>query len=188
MQGSSRKTVVLYVVVTTGLAVLALMAVGLAIWLAVSLLIPAGQAALERTFAARPGHLVVWAWIAALLAASGSLYLSEVMHFAPCSLCWYQRIAMYPLVVVLGVGMVTGDSRVWRYAAPLAGIGLAIAVYHVVIQWQPTLDAGVCTSGVPCTARYVAVWGFVSIPTMAASAFSLILAAMGALRFLGSDD
>ncbi|NNF12808.1 MAG: disulfide bond formation protein B [Gemmatimonadetes bacterium] len=140
---------------------------------------------MERTFGARPGHLVAWAWIASILATAGSLYLSEVMNFAPCALCWYQRIAMYPLVVVLGVGIVTGDLGVWRYSVPLAGIGLAIAVYHIVIQWQPTLDAGVCAVGVPCTARYVAVWGFVSIPTMAASAFALILATMGVLRFLG---
>lgn len=178
---------VLYVTVTTGLAVLALVAFGLAVGLGASLLFPAGQSALVRTFAVRRGHLVVWAWIAALLATLGSLYLSEVMNFAPCSLCWYQRIAMYPLVVVLGVGIVTRDRGVWRYAAPLAGIGLAIAVYHVVIQWQPTLDAGVCTLGVPCTARYVAVWGFVSIPTMAASAFSLILATMAVLRFLENE-
>lgn len=178
---------VLYVTITTALAVLSLMAIGLALGLGVSVLFPGGRGALDRTFGARPGHLVVWAWIAALLATSGSLYLSEVMHFAPCSLCWYQRIAMYPLVVVLGVGILTGDGAVWRYAAPLAGIGLAIAVYHVVIQWQPTLDAGVCTLGVPCTARYVAVWGFVSIPTMAASAFALILATMGVLRLLEAD-
>lgn len=175
----------LYVTLTTGLAVLTLVATGLAVGFGASLLFRGGREALARTFQRRPRHLVLWAWIAALLATSGSLYLSEVMHFAPCSLCWYQRIAMYPLVVLLGVGIVTGDHRVWHYVVPLASIGFAVAVYHVVIQWRPTLDAGVCSLGVPCTARYVAVWGFVSIPTMAASAFAFILAAMGVFRFLG---
>ena len=72
----------------------------------------------------------------------------------------------------------------WRFAVPLSVAGLFVSVYHVIIQWQPALDIEVCTGGAPCTARYVAVFGFVSIPTMAGAAFLLITVMMFLLRML----
>jgi disulfide bond formation protein DsbB len=120
----------------------------------------------------------------ALVATAGSLYFSEVAHLTPCSLCWYQRIAMYPLALVLGVGAVRADLAVWRYALPLAAVGLLIAGYHVALEWRPTLDVGVCSTGVPCSVRYFAAFGFVSIATMSAAAFLLILALLLLLRVL----
>ena len=118
-------------------------------------------------------------WIAfavATVATLGSLYLSEVVHLIPCTFCWYQRIAMYPLVVVLGLAAWRRDHGVRPYAAALSGIGACIAAYHRLIQAFPSLGGSACSSGVPCTAAYFTVFGFVTIPYMALSGFLLILA------------
>jgi disulfide bond formation protein DsbB len=82
------------------------------------------------------------------------------------------------------VGILRRDAGVWRYALPLAAVGLLIAAYHVTIQWMPSLDVGACSVGAPCSGRYVAVFGFISIPTMAGAAFLLIIALMLLLRAL----
>ena len=95
---------------------------------------------------------------------------------------------MYPLVVVLGVGMLRADAGVWRFALPLPLIGLLIAAYHVTIQWRPTLDVGTCDVGAPCTGRYVAVFGVVSIPTMAGAAFLLITSLLFLVRLLEESE
>jgi len=147
------------------------------------------ESGLERT---RGGELLLLAlaWGTASLAMAGSLAFSEVYGLVPCSLCWYQRIAMYPLVPVLGVAALRVDTAVWRYALPLSLTGLFIALYHVVIQLRPTMQVGSCSVGAPCTARYVAVYGFISIPVMAGSAFLLITALLLWVRALerGSGD
>jgi disulfide bond formation protein DsbB len=122
------------------------------------------------------------AWLAAATATLGSLYFSEIVGFVPCLLCWYQRIAMYPLVVVLGVAALTRDARVWRYVLPIVTLGVLISSYHVLIQFRPALDVVACSADVPCTARYLAVFGFVSIPVMASGGFVGIGALMLALR------
>ncbi len=116
------------------------------------------------------------AWAVAILAMASSLYLSEVVGFVPCELCWFQRIAMYPLVLVLGAGLVLREPGVWRFALPLSVVGLPISIYHVIIQLQPSLDIVSCEASAPCTSRYVAVFGFLSIPGMAGAAFLLITA------------
>ena len=71
----------------------------------------------------------------AVLGTVGSLFFSDVMGYAPCVLCWYQRIALYPLILIIGVGIATGDKRVARYALPLTLAGLAIAVYHNLLYY-----------------------------------------------------
>lgn len=173
---------VVYALVVRLLATFALLSIGLAVTLAVAALMPAGRAWIRRQFAGRPVHLLVLAWFGSLLATGGSLYFSEVVGFAPCLLCWYQRIAMYPLVIVLGVGVLRRDPGAWRYALPLAVAGFAVSIYHVVIQLRPSMELTACTGGVPCTARYVAEFGFVSIPFMAGAVFLLVVASMLALR------
>ena len=122
------------------------------------------------------GYEIPLAWVAATTATLGSLYLSEIANLIPCTYCWYQRIAMYPLVVILGVGWWRRDGAVARYAAPLAGIGLAIAGWHYLIQQFPSLGGDACSIGVPCNSAYFWVFGFVSIPYMAGSTFALVLA------------
>jgi disulfide bond formation protein DsbB len=114
-------------------------------------------------------------WLVAVLATAGSLYFSEVAGFAPCTLCWYQRIAMYPFVVLLGVAALRREDRPPTGASTLAAIGVLIAAYHVALEWLPSLDTGACAAAVPCTYVWFRVFGFISLPTLALTAFLLIL-------------
>jgi disulfide bond formation protein DsbB len=118
------------------------------------------------------------AWIVPTIAMSGSLYFSEVAQYVPCVLCWYQRIAMYPLVVLLGIAALRGQAAIRPYVLALSLIGGAISAYHIMVQRIPNLPTGSCSLDSPCTAIYVEVFGFVSIPVMAFSAFLLIAALM----------
>ena len=177
----------LYPTIVTTLGILALVAAALALGLGAALTLPGGRDRLRGSLAGLERHVVGWAWGVALVAMLGSLYLSEIANFLPCLLCWYQRIAMYPLVFVLGVGILRSDPGVWRFAIPLPVIGLLIAAYHVTIQWRPTLDVGTCSVGAPCTGRYVAVFGYVSIPTMAGAAFLLITSLLVLVRMLEGE-
>ena len=122
------------------------------------------------------GPLTLWlALLVALTATSGSLYFSEVARFTPCALCWYQRIAMYPMVVILGIAALRGDAGVARYAVPLAAIGAFISAWHIGVERVPGLPSGACSLDVPCSLIYVQVVGFVTIPTMALAAFLSIV-------------
>ena len=167
------------VVVARMLAGLAVFLGALGLVLLVCAAFPAGRARLRREFAS-PRSLLALAWCVALAATAGSLYFSNVAGFTPCVLCWWQRIAMYPLVLVLGVGALTADPRAWRYAAPLVVAGLAIAVYHIGLQFRPALDVGACEADVPCTLRYVSAFGFVTIPGMSAASFAALGGLLGA--------
>jgi disulfide bond formation protein DsbB len=109
----------------------------------------------------------------ATVASAGSLYLSEVAGYIPCTLCWYQRIAMYPLVVILGVASWRRDREVWRTALPLAIIGSIIAVWHILIERNPTWG-GVCDPNAPCSLLWVEEFGFLTLPTMALIGFVAI--------------
>lgn len=127
--------------------------------------------------------LELWsAFVVALTATLGSLYLSEIADFVPCTLCWYQRIAMYPLVPLLGIAAWRKDHGIDLYAAVLAVAGALIAAYHYLIQSFPSLDSGSCNPLVPCTAAYIRQFDFITIPYMALSAFLLILALLWADR------
>ena len=117
-------------------------------------------------------------WLACMVvsvATAGSLYYSEVAHFTPCELCWYQRICMYPLSIILLVALVRRDRSPWAYVVPQALVGAVLAVYHTQLQAFPS-QGTFCSSINPCTARYVWVFGFVSLPMMALSAFCFVLA------------
>jgi disulfide bond formation protein DsbB len=110
----------------------------------------------------------------AVVATGGSLYLSEVAGYLPCALCWYQRIAMYPLTIVLGVAALRGDRQVWRTAVPLAVIGAGVSVWHIAIERNPSLGGGVCDPAAPCAIRWVEEFGFLTLPTMALIGFAAI--------------
>jgi len=121
----------------------------------------------------------VWfAFVVALVTTLGSLYLSEVAHFVPCPLCWYQRICMYPLSIVLTIAAVRRDRGIWRYVIPPAAIGAGFAIYHTQLQAFPSQHSSFCTTLEPCTVRYVWEFGFVSLPFMALSAFTIIIVLM----------
>lgn len=133
-----------------------------------------GRAALRRRFAGQAVELIGWGGAVALVATLGSLFLSEVVGFTPCVLCWYQRIAMYPLAVILGIAALRSDIGVRRYVVPLLGVGAALSTYHYLMQHFPELSASSCSASAPCTAAWVWEFGFVSIPFMALACFATI--------------
>jgi len=138
---------------------------------------------------ARAGFLApsrLWlAAVVALTSTAGSLVYSEAFNFEPCRLCWYQRIAMYPLGLILAIAAWKRDWAVRRYAVALAGVGAVLAAYHYALQTFPGLDSGACSVGVPCTAKYVNEFGFISIPFMAVCGF---VAVIGLVSLRGEAD
>ncbi len=115
------------------------------------------------------------AWIVALTGALGSLFFGEVMKLPPCTLCWYQRICLFPLVAVMAVGIALRDRRLGIYAAPLVLAGLGIALYHNGVQlgWIPeTLTP--CTGTSSCGEKQLELFGFITIPMLSAGAFAFI--------------
>lgn len=119
------------------------------------------------------------AWVVAAVATAGALFLGEVMGMTPCVLCWYQRIAMFPLVLVLGVGLLAGDARSGRYAVPLAAVGWAMALYHCAVFWGWVSEGLTpCGKGGSCADADVQVVGLVPIPLLSLVAFTAILASL----------
>ena len=126
---------------------------------------------------ARAWTLIFAAWLVASASTLGALFLGEVMQLPTCVLCWYQRIFMFPLVLMLPIGMFPFDPKVVRYALPLAMLGWMFAVFHLL------LIAGIvpesikpCAQGVPCSEKVIEWFGFVTIPLLSATAFSAIIA------------
>ncbi len=132
-------------------------------------------ARLDQIRSAMAGTGVLLAGIVALVATAGSLWFSEGAHFPPCELCWYQRIAMYPLAVVLPLAAWRADVAIRPYALALGGVGFAVSAWHNLIETFPDLDSGSCDPTNPCTLRWVEGLGFWTIPRMAAAAFALVL-------------
>ena len=131
----------------------------------------------------------IWlAFVVALVTMLGSLYLSEIAHFVPCSLCWYQRICMYPLSVALLIGAIRRDRGVWVYILAPAIIGTGFAIYHTQLQAFPKQTGPFCKLTEPCNIRYVWEFGFVSIPFMALAAFAFIITMMLLVRSDGSSE
>ena len=161
--------------VTTIFAVLAIAGGLLAAGLVVAALLPATRGPLRERMT---GQGLPLAWLVATVATLGSLYLSEVADFPPCRFCWFQRIAMYPLVVVLGVGWLcrrSGTVSTRASGLVLAGIGLAVNLWHVAIEIRPTLEGTGCDPANPCSLRWVEQLGFWTIPRMATVAFVLVI-------------
>jgi disulfide bond formation protein DsbB len=128
----------------------------------------------EAVEAVRPLALP-FAAVVAIVATVGSLWLSEGANFVPCKLCWYQRIAMYPLSAILTIAAFRRDSGVRVYVWTLAGIGVAISTWHYLVERFPSLESGAsCDPTNPCSLVWVWKFHYVSIPFMAGSAFALI--------------
>lgn len=125
---------------------------------------------------------LLFAWFSATIATLGSLYFSEVLHFIPCTLCWYQRIFMYPLAIILGIAFYRNDSGIYRYVLPLSIIGMIISGYHIALQKLPYLqEFEMCKTGVPCSKDYLNLFGFITIPMMAFTAFMIITVCLSIL-------
>lgn len=124
----------------------------------------------------------------ALAALLGSLYYSEFAGFTPCTLCWYQRILMYPLSVILLVGFLSGDRFLPRLVLPFSVSGMAVSLYHYLLQNNIVGEAGICRAGIPCHIRYINYAGFITIPFLALIAFSLISLLMFAVVLAGPGE
>lgn len=124
-------------------------------------------------------HLPYFAWATTLVATAGSLFFSEVMELLPCLLCWYQRIAMYPLVLIIAIGILLRDKRMKIYALPFSMIGLLISIYHNLLYYGfIPQEITPCTQGVPCNAVQIEWLGFITIPLMGLAAFIVITACL----------
>jgi disulfide bond formation protein DsbB len=117
-----------------------------------------------------------FAWLIALVATAGSLYFSEVRGFVPCTLCWYQRIMMYPQVILLAIASYRQDKRIAPYVVTMAVIGGCVSIYQLLEQHISGFGlARICQVGVPCSGHYIYWLGFITIPLLALVAFVLII-------------
>jgi disulfide bond formation protein DsbB len=119
------------------------------------------------------------AWIVSVVATLGSLYFSEIRGFVPCELCWIQRIFMYPLSIILGIAAFYNEVLLKKYVLPLSLIGGLISFYHYLVQKVPGFaEIKPCVQGVPCNVQYINWFGFVTIPFLALTAFTLVSISM----------
>ena len=145
------------------LAIVAMLVAAFGLWRLVTRRVPGWLHDVSLSLAA------AIAWVATL----GSLYLSEVAGFVPCVLCWYQRIAMYPLTVVLLVAALRSDREVWRTVCPITAVGGLVSLWHITIERNPELG-GACDPAAPCALKWVEEFGFLTLPTMALIGFVTI--------------
>ncbi|MBT3983212.1 MAG: disulfide bond formation protein B [Bacteriovoracaceae bacterium] len=119
--------------------------------------------------------IIFTCWIIACVATGGSLFFSEVMEFPPCVLCWYQRVCMYPLVLIFLIGLVPSDIKVFKFSAPLIIMGWIIALYHNLLHYGIVPEsASPCREGVSCSDVWLDWLGFITIPLMSFTAFTLL--------------
>lgn len=118
--------------------------------------------------------LIFLAWIIALIAMLGSLFFSIIMEFVPCTLCWYQRIVMYPLVIIFAIDLFYNNINL-KYSSIFVLIGLFISTYHNLIQYGIIPEsASPCMLGVSCSSKYINIFGFITIPMLSLIAFTMI--------------
>ena len=117
-----------------------------------------------------------FAWLNVTIATFGSLFFSEVLKYPPCNLCWYQRICMFPLVVILAIGIAKNGKETLLYSFPFAFLGWIISIYHNLLYYRIITTAIVpCSSGSSCTEKQIEIFGFLTIPLMSLIAFSIAL-------------
>jgi len=132
---------------------------------------------------ARAWWVLLVGWLIALVSSLGSLVFSETLNFEPCVLCWHQRIAMFPLVVILAQGLYTQDRQCVKYALPLAFAGGLLALYHCLL-YGGFIPKGMqpCGKGVSCADQKLELAGFITIPLLSLVAFTLIILILLAIK------
>jgi len=127
--------------------------------------------------------IVFICWLVASVSTLGSLFFSEIMELAPCALCWYQRIFMFPLVIILLIGLFPFDKNIIKYALPLAIIGWGFAFYHYLL-YSGIIPESVqpCSQGVSCSETYLDLFGFLTIPMLSLISFSTIIVLLFILK------
>jgi disulfide bond formation protein DsbB len=135
------------------------------------------------------GYELWLAFLVAVIATGGSLFFSEIAHFPPCKLCWFQRVFMYPLAISALLAAVDDDRRAARYLLPLPVIGLGVSLYHVLVERGVVAETGSCEISAPggCAVRWVDEFGYVTIPTLAGTAFALLVVLL-TLAVLAPDE
>ena len=119
---------------------------------------------------------IFFAFLISLIATFGSLFFSEIMNFIPCSLCWYQRIFMYPLVFLFSINLLLPDDKIFKYVFPLAFIGWLISIYHNLLMFKIIPEKlSPCIQGIPCSVDYINWLGFITIPLLSFFAYTSIL-------------
>lgn len=128
------------------------------------------------------------ALLAAWIATTASLFFSEVLGFIPCTLCWYQRILMYPLAIIIALGIIRRENDVHRYVLPFSIAGMAVSLYHYLLIKTDWFPPPACSTTVPCNVDYLDIFGFINIPFMALMAFTIITLMMLMSRLWPMDD
>jgi len=119
--------------------------------------------------------IVFLCFLVASVATLGSLFFSEVMGFVPCSMCWYQRIFMYPLVLIFLINLLYPDDKLFKYSIPLVATGLFFSIYHNLLMFDIIPESVVpCVSGVPCSTEYINWFGFITIPFLSFVAYFML--------------
>ncbi|WP_163581368.1 disulfide oxidoreductase [Gracilibacillus saliphilus] len=120
-------------------------------------------------------YFIYIAWMVSVIATIGSLFFSEILHFTPCKLCWFSRILMYPLSIILGIAAYYNDYRVKIYVLPFSLLGIGLSIFHYFDQ-KTTFFRSLshCSESVPCNGMYINWLGFITIPFLALCAFLLI--------------
>lgn len=134
-------------------------------------------AAHNKTPVLNAWYLLLSAWGLALVATLSALFIGEVMGQAPCNLCWFQRVFMFPLVIILGIACYRSDTSVWRYALPVASLGWLVALYHSLLYLGVFGDSiEPCGAGGSCTDSNMTILGGIALPVLSLIIFSLISA------------
>lgn len=132
---------------------------------------------------------LLMAWFVASVATFGSLFFSEVMKYPPCTLCWYQRICMYPLMLIFLVGLFPVSKMVVKFSMPLVILGMAISFYHNLLYYQILPEsASPCREGISCTTVFIEWFGFITIPLLSFSAFLLIMILLFSTRWILKNE
>jgi disulfide bond formation protein DsbB len=124
------------------------------------------------------GYELWLAFVVSAIATGGSLFFSEIAHFVPCELCWFQRICMYPLSIATLLAALANDRRAARYLLPLPLVGAGVSVYHLLVENGVVHQAQACLISAPggCATKWINEFGYMTIPTLALTGFALCFA------------
>ena len=135
------------------------------------------------------GYELWAAFVVSAIATGGSLFLSDIAHFVPCELCWFQRICMYPLSILTLIAAIRNDYRIATYLLPFPVIGAGVSTYHLLVENGIVEQSTVCRLSAPggCATKWIDEFGYVTIPTLALTAFLLLTALLGLAAQAGGE-
>jgi disulfide bond formation protein DsbB len=148
------------------------------------------RAPLRTARSALWGYELWAAFVVAALATGGSLFFSDIAHFVPCELCWFQRICMYPLSILTLFAAYHGDYRFARYLLPLPAVGACISVYHLFVENGVVGQSSACLVSAPggCATKWINEFGYMTIPTLALTGFVLLMGFLALAAAGGAEE